>query len=31
MLILRQNYHYDYACILGRVAISDSDGMDSST
>jgi hypothetical protein len=31
MLILRQSYHGDYACILGQVAMSDGDGIDSST
>jgi hypothetical protein len=31
MLIQRQNYHGDYACTLGRVAMSGSDGIDSYT
>jgi hypothetical protein len=29
MLIIRKSYHGDYACILGSVAMSDDDGMDS--
>jgi hypothetical protein len=29
MFILHQSYHGDYVCILGRVAMSDSDGMGS--
>jgi hypothetical protein len=31
MLILRQSYHGDYACTLGRLAMSGSDRTDSST
>jgi hypothetical protein len=31
MLILRQSYHGDYVCTLGRVAVSDGDGMDFSS
>jgi hypothetical protein len=31
MLIQRQSYHGDYACSLNRVAMSDDDGIDSST
>jgi hypothetical protein len=31
MLILHQSYYGDYACILGRVAMSDGDEMNSST
>jgi hypothetical protein len=31
MLILRQSYHGNYACILGRVAMSDDNGMNSTT
>jgi hypothetical protein len=31
MLIQRESYHGDYACTLGRVAMSGGDGMDSYT
>jgi hypothetical protein len=31
VLILYQSYHGDYACLLGRAAMSDNDGMDSTT
>jgi hypothetical protein len=30
ILIYRQSYHGDYVCSLGRVAMSDCDGIDSS-